>query len=877
MVDNTAAKNHLNTVESTLNDITKPDPINSSLSNRSLDLFRNLSSKNLFIDADVLGSLLNVRDTLGRLWSDATAREAFIHGQITALPTDAWSATARANLTNEENKIHQISVSALRTTRHDEYDRLYTYANYLNLWSNLDELDINTTAIATSTRHTIALNDVFKKASGNPDPRYALCDESWNEIGRINPTPSDYKLNIGWQEYTLWWIRYNWGNLDCSAMTITPALKNSPQEITLSINAIYDSATVNVRDVNVVCNKKFKLKLNDWRVELDDAARITEFNRYNDSWDWGNIENIVTTSFNWNIYDLERKALAKILEKNWWAKYSTLNAEQKEAFYQRIRLIEPAPDVQYFDNVLVNENIDTDTNRFNEFRHWFIQDDRDWNKGDNIKTDANYISFIHNNVSDKFWEFISSRLDHFLWNIEQETFLKSELTRFIDEVESNKLDNDATIYNDIDNYASHASHQMDRKNHWYEIWRDSDANYMRFFSWSSASLHWETVNIHTNTDPETTGSAEPLKYDMDVKVSWKNNIEVEIKIEWENNPIRIKSWDPAALVRKIMRDCRIRHWKARAHMSFNVYKAMVKMAKDNDISLQYRLNTWVHQTRYIDINDWNILIRETDNLVRLWRWEWRVIFDQKWFINSNQFGNYDDSSSLRRGIDMLWRHFTLAMNQLHNQYRHWIERKFGTLFSSNSKMNFPTSFWSSPIKKLLNFRNSTNFDFDTTITSKWKNINVNFEKNKFTINMDWLEKPIESKDLWKILNTRQKWIRIFDGLERDIVGWIYVALVDKLRENRKIANTDFGVMDNITWNMYVLDVDWRFWIISRENLDTEWNPLKSWEYGRLNHRRLDRNTIDWFEHWSSEEKELIKNPFLMWRLVKAMNKRLRQW
>jgi hypothetical protein len=46
-------------------------------------------------------------------------------------------------------------------------------------------------------------------------------------------------------------------------MTITPALKSSPQEITLSINAIYDSNTVNVRNVNVVCNKKIKLKLND--------------------------------------------------------------------------------------------------------------------------------------------------------------------------------------------------------------------------------------------------------------------------------------------------------------------------------------------------------------------------------------------------------------------------------------------------------------------------------------------------------------------------------------------------------------------------------------------------------------------------------------
>ena len=142
--------------------------------------------------------------------------------------------------------------------------------------------------------------------------------------------------------------------------------------------------------------------------------------------------------------------------------------------------------------------------------------------------------------------------------------------------------------------------------------------------------------------------------------------------------------------------------------------------------------------------------------------------------------------------------------------------------------------------------------------------------------MDWLENPIESKDLWKILNTRRKWVRIFDWKERDILEWVYSNLINKLRENWRIANTDFWVIDNITWNMYVLDIDWRFWVIARENLISEWSPLGSWEYWRLNHEILDRNTVDRFEHSSSEEKELMRNPFLMQRFVKSMNKRLWQ-
>jgi hypothetical protein len=67
MADNSAAKNHLNLVENTLNDITKPDSINTSIASRSLDLFRNLSSENLFVDADILESLQDIRDTLNNL------------------------------------------------------------------------------------------------------------------------------------------------------------------------------------------------------------------------------------------------------------------------------------------------------------------------------------------------------------------------------------------------------------------------------------------------------------------------------------------------------------------------------------------------------------------------------------------------------------------------------------------------------------------------------------------------------------------------------------------------------------------------------------------------------------------------------------------
>ena len=897
MGDNSAAKSHLRWVESTLSRIDNMWEINAIINETSLRLNENLSSENLFIDEDIVDSFNKIINKLnpthGELITNVHWAIQNINNNLVRLsPTDPWNSAAIANLNNKRYEFQHVVDDVTTPTWNAKPAVTNRYTEYINLRNLANSFDLNNNTIPNITvdvwrPHLTATTNLNRYFSRNPAnlPRvtiggtdiiagYSICDENWN---KLRQDWSDYIIEIWWWEHRIIDMNITAWELDLRRLRFDPPLTNLPQEITLSISSTYSSGDIRthlgISHTNMVRNKTFKLILNDWSVLNTSTSRGVEFDRYDSSWTWNRIWSIIETQFTTNRHKREREALTRILEKNWGAQYATLNDKQKEDFYQRIRNAG-----NYFDNILRAEAINSDANRFNGFRTRFIDDGRDWNKGDNIKSNHNYIAYIHNNVSQKVWEFISSRLDHFMWDIDEEASLKSELTTFINEIENNKLHNDNTvnnIYNDLDE----PEHQMDRKRHWYQLTRRKDANYMRFFSWSSTSLKWEVVDVHTNTRPEELSNLEPVKYDMDIKISWRNSIEAEIKIEWEKKPIRIKSWDPAALVRKIMRDGRINHWNARAHMWFNVYKALVKMANEKDISLQYR-NENTNTTRYIDINDWNIVVREVADIVGLWRRNETIIFDQQKFIDSNNFGLYDNNGSLRRWIDELWKHFTFAMNQLHDQYRHWIERKFWTLFNSRNRLRLPASFWSSwlsPIKKLVNLRDVTNFDFNTTVTSKWKNVNIKFSKNKFTINMEWLEKPIVSKDLWKILNKRHKKIRIFDGMERDIVEWIYATLIGKLRENSKIANTDFWVMDNITWNMYVLDRDWKFWMIYKENLDMMPNPLR-WEYWRLNHDRLEACTVDWFERWSTEEKELMKNPFLMQRLVKAMNRRLaRPW
>ncbi len=873
MADNSRAKSHLDQVETKLNRIDDIDSINAVVAARSLDLFRNLTSKNLFVDEDVKSSLATIKNQLDtQLVSDANSRIWYLTTELAWLPANPWNATRRAAIAREISNLHRIVDTTWNrmpwiTNRYDEYSRLLTFANYFNLSWNLTDLNINTSTTPVSWTTVVNLSNFVNTWA--PTPNYELCDEQWNKLPQ---TWWNYKINIWWQEYTLWWIPPLWWNLDCSAMTISPALLNSPLEVALSINAVYkDTPTgTNVQWVNVVCNKKFKLKLNDGNIPLNDIARGVQFDNYNNTLPvWHKIWDTVETNFATNRYKIERKVLEKILKKNGWTKFDTLNPKQKEDFYQRIRNQVLWWWVPYFDNIYNVENINIPADRYEAYKNRFIADWKDRNKWDNIKKNANYIALIHNTVTDKIDDFFWSKLENFMWKLPEETRLKSELTRFLDEIEKNKLDDDLNTRVNTD--VSRKNHKMDK---WpRSLLHNRDTNYMRFFSNSSTSVRWQKVDIKTNTDPNSIDNLEPVKYDMDVNITWKNNISVEIKIEWTNEVIKHKSGEPSALIRKIMRDQRIKYWKARAHIGFNVYKAMVQMAKEKDISLQYRDNA--NHTRFIDIENGNIVVRQIDNLTTLSREDSKIIFDQEKFLNSNEFDKVNHNWALRQWLDKIWIHFNLAMNQLHKQYRKWVEKRFGSLISSKSRMTLPTSFWLSPVKKILNLGDISKFDFNTTVQSGWKNINIDFKKNKFTINMEWLKKPLSSRDLWKILNHRQKRMRVFDGMERDIVEWIYSALISKLRENSKINRTDFWVKDDITGNMYVLDQDGEFGMITREDLKSISNPIRwvSWKnFGSLSQLKLSWVTVRKLEE--KQVKELMKNPFLMQRLVKAMNQRM---
>jgi hypothetical protein len=106
---------------------------------------------------------------------------------------------------------------------------------------------------------------------------------------------------------------------------------------------------------------------------------------------------------------------------------------------------------------------------------------------------------------------------------------------------------------------------------------------------------------------------------------------------------------------------------------------------------------------------------------------------------------------------------------------------------------------------------------------------------------------------------------------------------EMLRKNRKIARTSFGVKDSLTWKLYVFDKNGRFWYISQEDLKKSgWHVMrgiisrfkKSWSLKDKNLFWNDKINYNLIADGSFEEKELLENPMLMQKFLKAMNRRM---
>ncbi|MCX6824516.1 MAG: hypothetical protein NT085_05325 [candidate division SR1 bacterium] len=726
----------------------------------------------------------------------------------------------------------------------------------------------------------INLNNIFipnNNLPANYRSEYAICNTAGEELQR-NGQELDGQI-VGGKAVKIKGINIqnvnNINELHINNLQISPLEGVTfPAHLALNVRIrIQDPVT----GINLDHFKTLNITIN--RPIFNQQARQAEVNAINTR---GNtIVNSMNANYATLIARLEREAFYRGLEKADGPKFNKLTPEQKETLYQDVRNTyrtpagNPRTGAQFgrAANLRRMNNFNTGTLSFLE---WITGDNHESNKPEFTINPEAYRAYIHNNLEDQIKKYFERRFDEvFSENLEGNTYLKKQLTDFLTDIEHQKVDTNVhqDILGDID-----AVDEMENRRRFGIIGRN-DVNYLRFFAGQDSKLDIkdQTVNITTNNRPEDLNNPEPVKYDMNMEVSGKQQILVNIKIE-KNKEIKLKAGDPAAMVRKILQCEDIQHGKVRAHVVYNLIKGFIDVAKKKDISLTYR-DPGTGDMMVIKMDGKNIVLEQQDdhtNAGGTHRRNTTVLFDHQYFENTNTFDSTrgNENRRLRVGIDRMMGHFNFAMNELHYQYRQASERRWMGLRRGETRMTLPTSFWLSPIKKLINLGTTTKFDFSTTAQANGKSVSIEFKKNKFTLNMAGLKKPISSRTLGKLLRHREGGIRSFDGMERDICGKIYEEMIKKMRENSKIARTNFGVKDAITGRTYILDSDGQLGYINAEQAEANPNMIRRGllshrDYGVVNNPPEARRMCD-----ESETREVFKNPFLMGRLIKTMNNRM---
>lgn len=832
------------------------------------------------------------------LWStnaeknNATIASRTIDGQIQAKNSEIQ--TSNNNIQNTQVKIDQIDQEKKELeTFWNTYKTIIgstnttgtrgRLSNLITIWSlfNINQLISHQNywigePIATTATD---LNAIFAPALWTHTINYTICN---NQSGE--PLPNSWgDLEIATdsgQTIKLKWIQINGNTVTFQNIQIDPINGiNFPLNLRLAIRGrIQDPVT----GMNMDHFKNLDITIN--QPNFGRTERQTEVNTYNNSWRGLVIEESLRANHDNLIAKLEREAFYRGLEKADGPKFNKLKDKQKEDLYQEVRNMYwtaagiPRAWAQFARaaNLADMNNYDRPIQGTQSFLERITWDKHPSNKPEFTRNAIAYRDYIHNNLEEQIKNYFEWRLDEvFSKNTDGNTYIKTQLTNYLSEIERQKVDND--VHQDIEHDITDDDEMINRRR-WWVIGR-RDVNYLRFFAGqdSKIDIKEQTVNITTNNRPEDLNKEEPVKYDMDMEVSGKQQILVNINIG-KQKEIKLKAGDPAAMVRKILRCEDIPYGKVRAHIVYNIMKGFIQSAKKKDISLTYR-HPDTGNMMVIKMEDKNIVLEEQDNQTNFgstYRRNTTVLFDYQLFENSNTFDatRGDENRRLRVGIDQMMGHFNFAMNELHCQYRQASEKRRMGLRRGATRMTLPTSFWLSPIKKIMNLRTTTTFDFATNVQSNGKNISIDFSKNTFTLNIDGLKKPISSKTLGKLLRHRQGGIRVFDGMERDICGKIYEQVITKLRENTKIARTNFWVKDNMTGRTYILDSDGQLWYINAEQAATDPHMIRRGmlskrTYGIVNNPPAGRTMCD-----ESETREVFKNPFLMGRLIKTMNNRM---
>lgn len=685
-----------------------------------------------------------------------------------------------------------------------------------------------------------------------------------NFPGGVNPINTLWTLDLTWVIFT-----------DRSGATYIPPPE---YEFTLHPWAVIDMAGIHpIPTIHLVHKKPLLVKRSP--AILNSLGRQTEIDNYNLTVPINRISEEIDAQYKNSFLPLQRDSVFDALKHLDGARFKQLEEywkenwkedEIKEELYQQI--------YRNFLNLWPIAWDIASINNYDNFKIWFADDSRSWNNDPAVvKGNVSYQNYVHSNLNKSVQDYMKHELDELLKNTHTNNMrLKTELSKFLTDIEERKNDDETIwgrhIHEIVWSNVSSRNKKMQKKRRkllWFIPFWKKDINYMRFYNWANHKINEQSVDIKTNTRIADLKNSEPIKYDLKTNVGSKNQISINISFTWKDKryikkEIPMKKWEISSLANSILNNNDIPDFKVRVHIVYNMMISMIKIAEKKNLPLKYRF--WNRSQREIKIEDNNIILYETDD--SSWTRNTKTLFDYESFLTTNTFHWTGDSRSLQTGIDELMSNFNMAMNKYHEQYNKATKKRLlKTKVSANS-------FWTSPIKTIMNLRTVRKFDFTTNIGD----VQISFEKNKITLNKGDIE--ISGTNLGKLLEYRKNKERVFDWLERDILFAFYDELIKKLKENSKINRTNFIVYDELTKNWYALDKEWSVLIIKNNwsrtakkfKKDLFWKTIFEKNYWTIKDDDLD--LLDTQPCSTKETKEIFMNPMIMGWIIKAMNKRM---
>lgn len=710
-------------------------------------------------------------------------------------------------------RLNTLLLPANRPARQAEYQNMATRAKEFNLTDSIPDLKTDIWTIVPDLM-----------IPGVSADRYGFFDDEWRTL--IWPITLDIKLDDNTtQKVIMTWIRYIApplppaapGTIDVSAITFTDSRTGAAiiptqwYEFSINVWAIIDLPwapivhLVNMKPLKIIRSKPGTLN------QPQQRARYGLFNAGGIP-----IDQYIQDLYDNNYKESENKALDEIIG-------DTIIDENKKVLRDRIKNLtvrgrKLSPFIT--NQIEINDG----------FREDFFKNVQP--TADDISTATKYNDFLRKKIPEHLNIYLEKELKRQMESTtntvgglapnylpatrEIHDTITWEILLYKQEQEDRAQDN----FDDAKRLSDKTDRKVTRKRRSPELTKSwlfgilgkKDVSYMRFFSNQSQEIEKQTVSIQTDRNKD---KVEFKGYEATLNIGTVNNITMNIKME-NGEELPLKAGNHIKLIKSLLNEPSIPYGKMRMHMAYNVIKAMLKIAKKNNITLEYADGKIINKLA-IDKND-DIILERIDDTTGIR--EKSKIFSEKDFDTEN------DVRKLRGGLESCLLRFNKSMEKTHKQYKEATDKKLFGYFSL-SRAKFPTSWINSPIKKLINIRKSRtlNFDFeDTKVEGIDKNVSIAFSKNKFTITSDLIEKPISSKNLGKLLNTRIKWKRIFDWMNLAIWWTIYKNMISNLRENSKIANTDFGIKDPVKNRVYFIDQSGEIGFISLANNK---NPI-SW-------------------------------------------------